>query len=423
MEKHSRNQLILGSIICLVGALFYCYEFILRIVPGILQDELTSSFGNISASTFGELSALYYFAYSPMQLPVGVLMDRYGARKLLTLACLCCTLGSLMFSYSTSISIAGAGRFLVGFGSSFAFVGVLSSAIKWLPQKYFSLVAGLMTTIGMLGLVYGEIKLTSLAKTLSLSSILMMLVSVGAFLTILIFFVVRDNPNNNKPTNVPLFKFLRNVIEILKAKEVWLIGIIAASLYTSLSVFGELWGKSYLENAHHLTNSEAAETIAMMFIGWGVGAPISGYLSDKFNNRLAPLMLGTLLSLLCICYVLYQPGISHSNLNVLMFLYGIFSSTEIIAFILAKESVDKILPGTIFAVINMIVTLGGAIFQPLVGKLLDLYSNGEKLNGIHVYKIQDYQRALSIIPICLIITLLALLVFGRNLSNKSTKKQ
>jgi MFS family permease len=422
LSQYTRNRLLLGSAICIVGALFYCYEFVLRIVPGILQNELTISFGNISASTFGQLSALYYFAYSPMQLPVGILMDRYGARKLLTLACLCCTLGSLMFSYSTSLSIAGTGRFLVGFGSAFAFVGVLSSAINWLPYKFFSLVAGLMTSIGMLGLVYGEIKLTSLAHSLSLSNILLLLVVVGALLTILIFFVIRDNPNSEHKEDLPFKMFLQNVVHVLKTKEIWLIGFIGACLYTSLSVFGELWGKSYLENAHHLSKSDSATTISMMFIGWAIGAPISGYISDKFNNRIIPLFVGTTFALLFISIILYSSELSYISLNILMLLYGIFSSTEIIVFIMAKESINKVLPGTIFAVINMIVTLGGAIFQPLVGRMLDVFGSGSIVDEVHIYVAKDYQIALSVLPISLTLTFLALLMLKFNIKKSRSLK-
>ena len=175
----NRKQILLGSLICVIGGLFYCYEFILRIIPGALQSELSAAFGHISASAFGELSAFYYFAYSPMQMPVGMLMDRYGPRRLLSFACLCCTLGSLMFSYSSSLMVAESGRFLVGFGSSFAFVGVLSLALHWLPRRYFSLVAGLITTLGMLGLVYGEVKITEMASTMGLPHVLSMMVVIG----------------------------------------------------------------------------------------------------------------------------------------------------------------------------------------------------------------------------------------------------
>lgn len=403
----SSRQLIFGSLICLIAAFFYCYEFVLRIVPGVLQSELAASFGNISASTFGQLSALYYFAYSPMQVPVGILMDRYGPRRLLSLACLCCTAGSFMFSYSSSMLIAGSGRFLVGFGSAFAFVGVLSLAVHWLPRRYFSLVAGLMTTLGMLGLVYGEVKITEIASSMGLHYVLSVMVVIGVLLTGLIFLVVRDGPGGGAVKSQSLSEFYQNILRVLVSPQVWLVAFVGACLYTSLSVFGELWGKSYLEHAHHLTKLQAAKTISAMFLGWAVGAPVAGYFSDRSGRRVLPLVLGAFMALLCICTVLYLPGLSFTALNVLMFFYGLFSATEIIIFVMAKENSGAELSGTVFAAANMIVTLGGVIFQPLVGWLLDKFGKVQLVTGEHLYSVADYQIALSVLPVSLLLVMVA----------------
>jgi len=403
VNASKRKQILWGSLVCAIGALFYCYEFILRIIPGALQSELSAAFGHISASAFGQLSALYYFAYSPMQMPVGMLMDRYGPRRLLTFACFCCSLGSLMFSYSSSLLIAGSGRFLVGFGSSFAFVGVLSLALHWLPRRYFSLVAGLITTLGMLGVVYGEVKITEMASTMGLSYVSTTMVGIGLILTVLIFLVVRDGPGGHEMKSQPLPEFFRNVVMVLVSPEVWLIGFVGACLYTSLSVFGELWGKSYLEHAHNLTKVEAAKAISYMFLGWAVGAPVAGYLSDLTGRRVLPLVFGAISAFICICIILYCPGLSHITLNILLFLYGLFSGTELIVFIMAKENSGVELSGTVFAATNMIVTLGGVIFQPLVGKLLDTFGDSGLVNGEHIYTVVDYQVALSILPLALLL--------------------
>jgi len=403
----NRKQIFLGSLICIIGGLFYCYEFVLRIIPGALQSELSASFGHISAAAFGQLSAYYYFAYSPMQIPVGMLMDRYGPRRLLSFACLCCTIGSLMFTYSSSLLIAGFGRFLVGFGSSFAFVGVLSLALHWLPRRYFSLVAGLVTTLGMLGLVYGEVKITEIAETLGLQHVLFMMVILGLILTALIFLIVRDGPGGHKFKTQPLPHFFKNVVKVLTSPGVWLIGFVGACLYTSLSVFGELWGKSYLEHAHHLTKVDAAKAISCMFLGWAVGAPVSGFISDLTRRRVLPMVLGAVSAFVCICIILYCPNLSFTTLNILLFLYGLFSGTELIVFIMAKENSGVELSGTVFAVTNMIVTLGGVIFQPLVGKLLDTFGDSGLINGEHIYTVVDYQVALSILPISLLLVTIA----------------
>lgn len=407
----SKKQLFLGWFICFVGAIFYCYEFILRIIPGVLQTELSTALGHISATTFGQISALYYFAYSPMQMPVGMLMDRFGPRRLLTFACICCTIGSWMFSITSSMLLVGLGRFLVGFGSSFAFVGVLSLALHWLPRRYFSLVAGLMTTLGMLGLVYGEVKITEWSQSIGWEYVLFLIVIIGAGLSVLMLVVVRDGPRGHQSNKNPLPEFFKNVLKVLMAPEVWVIGFVGACLYTSLSVFGELWGKTYLEQAHHLTKVEAAKTVSAVFVGWAIGAPIAGYLSDRTGRRLFPLVLGAILALICISLVLYCPGLSYFSLNVLLFLYGVFSATEIIVFIMAKECSGAELSGTVFAATNMIVSLAGAVFQPLVGKLLDTFGDSGIVAGEHIYTVVDYQVALSVLPLSLLlVTILAFFI-------------
>lgn len=406
VTSKNNKSLLFGITVCLVGALFYCYEFLLRILPGTLQSELSIAFGHISATTFGQLAALYYFAYSPMQLPVGMLIDRFGPRRLLSFACLCCALGSYLFMTFSSLWIAGIGRLLVGFGSSFAFVGCLTLMMHWLPRRYFSLATGLMTALGMLGLMYGSIKITALAETLALTEVLMLTVIAGVALTVLIFFVVRDGPGAKKTQIHTLPVFFSQVWRVLISREVWLIGFVGAALYTSLSVFGELWGKSYLESAHGLTSMEAAKSVSAMFLGWAVGAPLGGYFSDKTGRRTLFLVGGAFFSLLCISTVLYFSNLSYMTLVSLLFLYGVFSGTEIIAFVMAKETSGAELSGTVFAVINMIVTLGGVIFQPLVGYLLDFNLNKAALISPVVYTVSDYQRALSVLPLSLIAVML-----------------
>ncbi len=391
-----------GIFICGIGALFYCYEFVLRILPGALQTELSLAFGHISAATFGGLSSLYYMAYSPMQMPVGMLMDRFGPRKLLSLACLCCAFGSFLFGCYGSLWLAGIGRFMVGFGSSFAFVGVLSLAMNWLPQRYFSLAAGLMTTLGMLGLIYGEMKMTSLAASMGLTHTLWTMVILGFVLTLVIFLFVRDGQSKHDSAQ-PLPNFFKEVWLVLTSPEVWKIGFIGTCLYTSLSVFGELWGKNYLHHAYHLSKIESAQMLTAVFLGWAIGAPLSGYISDKMTSRIKPLMIGAVLSLLCIGLVLYGHGWSKSMLYALLFFYGLFSAVEITVFAMAREHTTVSLSGTVFAATNMIVALGGMIYQPVVGLILDWSAASHWDGGVHDYTVVDYQWALSILPASLLL--------------------
>jgi MFS family permease len=401
----SQNHIFFGLVVCTLAAFFYCYEFVLRIIPGILHAELSARFGNISAAMFGQVAALYYFAYSPMQLPVGMLIDRFGPRRLLTIACACCALGSYFFGFSTSLWFVGVGRFMVGFGSSFAFVGVLTLATMWLPKHLFSLFAGLMTTLGMLGNVYAEMKITHMTQTIGIGSVLSSTVFIGAILTLVICFCVRDNKNYMKEHKTSLKPFFKEVVQVLSSYKVWIIGVIGACLYTSLSVFGELWGQTYLEHAHQLTKTESAETMSMLFIGWAIGAPLSGFLSDKFNTRVLPLMVAAVGGLITIYALLYVQNLTLGAIKLLVLSYGLFTSTEIIVFAMAKEISGVKISGTVFAVTNMIVTLIGAIFQPLVGWILDMCGNRVWVTNHYHYQVADYQKALAVLPLSMIVVI------------------
>lgn len=158
MQKNKKLQWF-PWLVCMLGALFYCYEYYLRIAPSVMTADLMRAFA-ISAAALGNLTAFYYYAYTPMQLPVGILMDRYGPRRLLVIAVLCCALGSYLFTQTSHIGIAQLGRFLVGFGSAFAFVGVLKLSALWLAPERFAFMSGFATTLGMLGAVIGDISLS-----------------------------------------------------------------------------------------------------------------------------------------------------------------------------------------------------------------------------------------------------------------------
>lgn len=411
MQKTKNPYLAYGILICTMAGIFYAYEFLLRILPGALQTELMEAFGHLSAGEFGQLSALYYFAYSPMQLPVGLLMDRYGPRRILTFSCLICAIGSWMFIQTDNLAVVGFGRFLVGFGSSFAFVGMLFLGHHWLPRRFFSLFAGLVTTFAMLTLMFGVVKITAVAATIGLSTILYSLVWFGLILTFCIFWLVKDTPNNEQlPHRQPWSDFFKEVLHVLVKPNIWLVGFIGAALYTALSVFGELWGKVYLEQAHHLTNMEAAQAISAIFFGWAIGAPLVGYLSDHTGHRVFPLFWGAVLGLVSISIVLYLPGLSFLTITFLLFLYGLFTATEIIVFVMGKELCEGRLAGTVFASVNMIVMLGGMIFQPLVGYILD-WSAGASQQANHIYTVHDYRLALSVLPFSLIVVIVLLALF------------
>lgn len=402
---------LVAWLICIFGAIFYCYEYLLRIEPSVMLPQLMRYF-DISAQDIGFLVALYYGAYVPMQAVVGILADLYGARLILTFAVFVCAIGSLLFGTTQSVYLAGFGRFLIGFGSAFAFVGVLKLASTWLPSRHFALFAGIATALGMVGAMVGDVELSILVHRVGWKAAINIGTALGFILIPFIWFIVRDRPKNAKTqvAEVDVRSALRHFFSIFANSQMWINGMVGCMLYLSLSVFAELWGIEYLRMAYHLSGEVAAASASMVFLGWLIGAPFSGWLSDKIKNRRMPLIIGGFFAFLVITYTIYGPVHSLAVLNVLLFLFGFLCSAEVICFAVGTDNYATDVSGMAIAFTNMLVMFGGFVFQPLVGKLLDVGWTGQVSGDLRIYTLSDYKFALIILPAGLLISVILALV-------------
>ncbi len=402
---------ILPWVICGLAAAFYCYEYLLRITPGLMVPELQRAFSvhgqYLDATLVGHLSAFYYYAYTPMQLPVGLLMDRYGPRWILTLAVFCCALGTVVFGTTDSWWIAAAGRFAIGFGSAFAFVGVLKLASNWLPPNRFAMISGLTTTLGMVGAMQGDIILGDLIQQVGWRDTILYSSYIGFFLVPVIWLVVRNSPSHlksapkkeqlNKATVSSYSQLWAEIRLSLRNRQIWINGIIGGLLWTPTMVFPELWGKLYLQTMHNFSAADASRAVTMILLGIAFGAPLAGFLSDKMQRRKLPMMIGALLATGFLLVFMFYPDLTLTQVKVLLFLIGATTSVEVICFAIGRENCPQNLAGTVIAVTNFVVS-AFAICQVVVAKILDWTWSGEMLDKARVYGPESYQTALLILP-------------------------
>lgn len=404
---YPKKTLALGILICFLGAVFYCYEYLLRIQPSVMVEYLMRQF-HLTGETFGLLGGLYYAAYSPMQIAVGVLTDMYGPRRMLTFAVIVCTIGSFIFGHTESIYIAGLGRFLIGFGSAFAFVGVLKLAAIWLPESWFAVSAGLATALGMVGALVGDVELSVLVHRIGWQNTVLYSTYFGVALIPLIWFVIRDTHPHMKEDQerVKLRMAMRGVGSIAKNPQMWLAGLIGCALFLSLSVFAEQYGILFLQQVHNFTSKQASWANSMVFMGWLFGAPFFGLFSDLVQSRKWPVGLGAIVAACILFYVIYMPvsnAVEQRYLvYTLLFFFGFFSSAEIICFAIGRENCPYHMAGAAVSFINMLVMFGGAVFQPLFGKLLDMGWTGQMAGGVRVFGSDVYRHALLIIPMAML---------------------
>ncbi len=390
-------------VVCGLAALFYSYEYLLRIQPGVMTAELMSYY-QINAGTFGVLTAIYYYAYTPMQLVVGGLMDRYGPRRLLTFACILCVMGAFLFGGSPYLLSASVGRFLVGFGSAFAFVGVLKLATIWLPSNRLGLVTGMASALGTIGAMTGTVAMTSMVNRLGWQDTVYISAFFGIFLVVLLWCVVRDEhdidpecPTSLSAHDISYTKVWADFLVILKNPQIWLNGVVSCLLYLPTTVFAELWGKTYLEQVFGLTATESAYGVAILFLGFAIGAPLSGFISDFFRTRKIPIVVTSFATFFLFSVLFIYPGLSRWLIYSTLFCTGLMYSTHVLAFALAREISPASAAASAIAVTNMIVMLGGFLCQPLVGILLDVFC-WQRSCGLHNYSMLDYRMALAVIP-------------------------
>lgn len=390
-------------LICGFGAIFYSYEYLLRILPSVMTSQLMQHY-QVNAATFGILTAMYYFVYTPMQLIVGLLMDLYGPRRLLTFACLICVIGTYLFGGVPNLYVAGAGRFLIGFGSAFAFVGVLKLATIWLPPHRMALVSGLASALGKVGAMTGNVVMTSLVEQLGWQNAILVSATVGVLLTVLLWLVIRDyGPNaavaSTSMPEISLSGALNDFLLILKNSQIWINGVVSCLLYLPTTVFAELWGKTYLEHVFGLSETESGYAVSTLFLGFAIGAPLSGLLSDFIGRRCPLITVASFGSCILFSLLIFMPGMGKMTIHALLFCLGLLYSSHVLSFAISRDITPDHAVGTAIAVTNMIIMLGGFVCQPLVGCFLDLVAKNSDFSGLYIYTAHDYRLALSIVPV------------------------
>jgi sugar phosphate permease len=410
-ENHNRGlrNRILPWIMFAMGATYYCLAYFLRVSPSVMKQDLLSHF-KITATEFGSLSSAYYNAYTPMQLFVGVFVDRLGARKVLVSACLICMVGLAIFIHADSLQIAKGGRFLIGFGSAFAYITVLKIVALWLPPNRFATAAGLTSAFGMSAGICSQIYLATFVQKVGYKGALSTGLIAGIILAILLFLIVRDRPREKmieekRAGNQLTFRqTLRGLRFVLMKGETWIIGIVGLLLYLPASAFLDLWGIPYLETAYHVSSQKAAMMIFFVYFGWILAGPLIGAYSDRIRLRCMPLLVTSIFSTLFSAMAFYISDLPFWVLYTLLFLFGVTCGSHPLVFSLSREKNPEQISGTATAATNFFIMLGGVLFQPFMGKILDWHWSGSIIDGVRVYTLADYKFALAVVPIGLFIS-------------------
>jgi MFS family permease len=392
-------------LIFFLASSFYLYEYILQVAPSVMATPMMHAF-KVSAEGFGVVSAFYFYAYAPMQLPAGLLFDRYGPRKLMTAALILCALGAFFFASTNSVITASFGRFLIGIGSAFSFIGVLVLVSRWFPPHYFAILAGVAQLMSSVGAIFGEMPLASLVEVVGWRNASFILSAVGFILAAFLWFLIRDYPHQttqSPPTRSFAAEWER-LMEVCRQSYTWLTGLYAGCVWTPIAIFASLWGVPYLQEKYQISVVLASLSCSMIWVGIGVGSPLLGWVSDRFSSRRLALMLSSVFGLIATLVLLYVPNVPMQWMYLVLFLFGLGAGGQTVSFAVVTDNNPIHLVGTASGFNNLAVLIGGAIFQPLVGVFLHHSEKWHLVDNVPVYDIASYQGALLVMPCCFLLS-------------------
>ena len=400
-----------------LGALLYLFAFYQRVAPAVMTDQLMADFA-IGGAALGNLSAFYFYAYVAMQIPTGVMADRWGPRRVLASGAGVAALGSLLFAFAPDFGWAAAGRLLVGASVAVAFVSTLKLASHWFPPQQYALASGMALFMGVVGGVIAGVPLRLLVESFGWRAVMGCAGAFAALLCAAAWLLVRDDPaargyrshhqGGERHGHAPI---LAGLAEVLSYRNTWLLMLAPIGFSGAVLTFGGLWGVPWLRQVHGLDPKAAAAVTSVLLVAWALGGPLLGSWSQRLGRR-KPLYLisGAIALAGWIGVIFLAPPLW--LMVILLAITGFASGNIIIGFAWAKESLPLRLMGTASGVVNMGPLMGGMLLQPAVGWLLDRHWDGAAAGGARIYAATAWQSGFSLLAASVAVALL-LLPFAR----------
>ena len=404
IQRHTAWAAVQPWIMWLIGAVFYFYTFFQRTAPSAMVPELMADL-NVSAGALGQLSAYYFYAYAAMQIPTGILADYWGPRRLLLGAAGLSGVGCLLFATAEGLTMASLGRLMIGAGAGFGFISTLKVITEWFPPGRLAMLSGMTMLLGMAGGVAGQAPLAAGVALVGWRPIMMGAAIVALLGCAVVVIIFRNRPPKlddrgyesataGSGRRLGLMSTARN-------PQTWVFIGFGATIPAGMHAFGGLWGVPYMMQVYGMSRPDAAFSASLILIGWGLAAPVVGWLSDRLGRRKPVLIACAALAGATLGTLIYVAPLAPLTVKCLMFAHGVSVAGMVVCFAGVREQNRPEDAGVAIAYVNMAVILCGAILQPLVGALLDLGWQGHLFEGARLYSLAAYRHAFLVFPAAL----------------------
>lgn len=374
------------------GVSFLLFQFFLQLSSGVIITALNAEL-KLSSLAVGMLASAFYYVYTAMQIPVGLLFDRYCSRNLLALNVFFCALGCFIFSLSHCFLALFLGRFLMGAAASFAFIGLSHLLRRYFTLREFPFMMGLSETLGFSMTVLAMISMSSLLNIWGWRGFIQAAGCTGLLITALCLRYIPKEPKKIA-LKTEVFSELRS---LLLNKAAWINGFFVGLVFSVITVFGALWAVPFVQLKIACTLNQATIISTMLLLGAGLSCPLFGKLSTFFSQR-KPLMHASCFStLLLLLTILFQPMQNAFYLGFLMFATGLCCGSYLLSYTIANELTPPQARSTATGFTNTLAMITAPLFQPLIGFFLDISKTGTTLT------LENYQFALLVVPLAVLL--------------------
>jgi MFS family permease len=366
---------VIAWLFCIV---FYFMQYSLRSAPGVMMPELTAAFAR-DAVGVSALIGLYYYTYSLFSIVAGAALDRLGGKIVIPVGIVLVAIGAGLFGLG-HVESAQIGRLLQGAGSACAFTGAVYLATHGFPPRYLATAVGFTQCFGMLGGSAGQFAVGSLIHGVITWQQFWWLSGIGLFVVAMLVLLATPAGHDAGPASEGSWiKMFAPYKVVLSNPQSWLCGFSAGLLFLPTTIGDMIWGVPFLRNGFDVSYAEAVSRASMVPLGWVIGCPLLGYLSDHVGRRKPVLLAGALLMLASGAGILYLPdGVApHYLLGLLL---GIGSGAAMLPYSVIKEVNPDNVKGSATGAINFLVFTFSAWLTPAFGKLLRQYANGGSLD-------------------------------------------
>ncbi|MDR0942503.1 MAG: MFS transporter [Holosporales bacterium] len=392
---HNKSAKTTSIIMWLVVSFFYAYQYILRVLPSAMLDDIMLRF-NIDALAFGQFSGVYYIGYSLIHIPLGIWLDRFGPKKVIPICILLSAVGVAPIIFAESWIYPIIGRTLTGIGSSAAILGVFKVIRMAFDERRFTRMLSFSVTIGLMGAIYGSAPLRSMYVMFGYKVSVSILILLGIILAVLAFVSIPKTENNSANSDEKPQSMFANVGSVFSNLKVMIICFSAGLMVGPLEGFADIWGPKFLTNAFGIESSSASYITAMIFVGMCFGSPILNFIAEKTKSYLGTVILSGILMFAVFVMLIAKATTSLTIITVGFIIVGICSAYQILAIYKASTYVDENATGIATAMANMIIMIFGYALHGLIGGTINVFGGIDNAESALCYGV-------AIIPITLLI--------------------